>query len=82
MKKLTLSTNGLSRAGNECQEVDALDHSVLFRGESRDRVEIVTVDLTTAQAFAIAIQCMYIAVDAGIISGWNVSFPEREDAVA
>lgn len=55
MINLTLSTNGLSRAGNECHEVAGIDHTKRVYGTrvSPPSIEIVSLTLTRAQAIAL-----------------------------
>ena len=79
MKRITLSTDG-SWQGREVQDVKRLDFTrqyFNFETGEASRRDVVTVDMEPEQALAVAMELMYVAVDAGLISGWNVSFPER-----
>lgn len=77
MATLTISTTGQDREKAECHDVGEIDYS-RFYGDC-DRRQVVTVGLTIDQALGIAYDLLYQAVDAGVIRGWNVQFPERDD---
>lgn len=72
MKKLILSTDGTFQ-GREVQHVEAVDYRRQYHPEVRHVAEI---DITPQQAYNLAAELLYVAVDAGVITGWSVSFPE------
>lgn len=79
MATLTVSTTGIApnAAGypSECHAVESIETRRYFEPNA----EIAIVALGVEQALGIAYDLLYQAVDAGAISGWNVSFPERAD---
>jgi len=75
MAKITLSTNGAYQG----KEVQAVETAELHRFFGDVTADIAIITLTPAQAFSIAADLMYQAVDAGYCSGWHVQFPERKD---
>jgi hypothetical protein len=72
MATLTISTNGEAR-GKPCHDVTDISHTRVFAPDVNEAV----VTLDTDQALAIAYDLLYQAVDAGVLTGWNVQFPER-----
>ena len=76
MATLSVSTNGVAR-GVECHKVEDISHTRVFHPAD---VNEAVLTLDPQQALGIAYDLLYQAVDAGILAGWNVQFPERDDA--
>lgn len=87
MHTLTVSTNGMGKrpyaapadesTTPSCHDVSDIEH-IRYAAGQFDR-SLVALTISTDQALAIAYDLLYQAVDAGAISGWNVSFPERDE---
>lgn len=86
MATLTISTTGLGvrpyGGGDvpDCHKVEDIEYRRYVAGD--DDRNLAVVKLTPEDAYAIACDLLYQAVDAGVIAGWMVSFPERSDADA
>ncbi len=86
MATLTVSTTGLGvrkylqREAPECHKVEDISYSRYVAGDDDRNVAVLTLDVN--QAAGIAYDLLYQMVDAGLISGWNVQVPERDDVVA
>jgi hypothetical protein len=74
MATLTLSTNGAHRG----QPVHDVEKAELHRFFGDVTADIAIVTLSTEQALAVAYDLLYQAVDAGVLTGWNVQFPESD----
>jgi len=90
MAILTVSTNGRGKrpasspadesTTPDCHPASDIEH-IRYAAGQFDR-SLVVLTLTEDQALGIAYDLLYQAVDAGVITGWNVQHREREDAVA
>lgn len=76
MATFTVSTTGIApnAAGNpaDCHQVDTVELRRYFQPDA----EVAIIGLTPEAAYQLAADLLYQAVDGGVISGWNVSFPE------
>ena len=76
MKTITISTDGRFR-GHEVHDVTEI-HSTRQFG-AKDERDVAEFKVTPQQAFSLAAELLYVAVDGGFIDGWNVSFPVSAD---
>lgn len=86
MATITVSTNGMGKrpyaapadeaTTPECHQVEDIEN-VRYAAGQYDRT-LAVLTLTPAQAFGLAADLLYQAVDAGFCSGWNVQFPEAD----
>lgn len=74
MVNLTVSTYGATPRG-ECHAAEDISVSRLYAGGESET--IVTLALNAEQALGVAFDLLWQIRDAGLISGWNVQFPER-----
>jgi len=82
--RLTLSTDGVFDA-REVHDVEGISAGSRYLDTGRaapERRDTAVITLDNGQAMAIAADLLYQLVDAGVISGWNVQFPERDAAAA
>ena len=81
MANLTISTDGVKHLigsePTECHQVAEIEY---VRHWGDRMAQTVMLTLTPGEAFALAADLLYQAVDAGLLSGWNVQFPERADS--
>ena len=88
MHTLTVSTNGMGKRSYggdkptpDCHDVSDIEH-IRYAGDFATDRSLAVLTLSTDQALAIAYDLLYQAVDAGVLKGWNVQFPERDDVAA
>ena len=78
MKTITISTDGRF-AGRDVHSAESVDYRRVFwsayDGELDPPRDVVEFTVTPKQAFDIAIELLFVAVDQGLIAGWNVTFP-------
>jgi len=71
--RLTISTDGEHR-GAPVHDVEDIAAGSYYGGDYARHTAVVTLD--AGQAMALASDLLYQLVDAGVLSGWNVQFPE------
>src|SRR6186713_2154387 len=79
MVNLTLSEDGIAN-GRDVHKAEQISTTRTYTAASARNEVVLTLD--DRDGFGLACDLLYQLVDSGMLAGWNVQLPEREDAVA
>jgi len=81
MAAITVSTTGLGKRSYrdesptpDCHKVEDIEYIRYTAGSDDRNLAVLTLD--PHQALGLAYDLLYQAVDAGVITGWNVQHPD------